>query len=276
MATLADLFALKPSAVPRYAGSLAEALAGGWSGQGYGADLSTDPGNWSPLMPGKRGLSDMIGSMLPVELNGRTGEARMAVPPMVKALPDMPKALADMVQRSMSGDYQPTTEDPMTGRMYDPRQYEDAKNLASLLTLGAGALPAETGALRMGIKAYHSTTTPFKTYDWSKLGALTKDNVSGMSFENWATNLAKLGPWSHEAPVKNAGFTHELPVDVGGKGKAFKSLDDLERYIRKNGGPDAARQKLVDEGFGHIKVQDEEFNGLSYVSLSPDTFKVLK
>lgn len=210
-------------------------------------------------------------NLLPIETNRATGQRRMAVP---KGIWDA-LILAGAPQKAVTGGYQ-LMVDPNTGENYYDGMAGDAVGLAAALTLGAGALPAESGALRMGLKAYHGSHDQFDNYDWSRLGDSTKENVAGLGVEEWATNLARLGPWSHERPLSKAktGFAHSLPVDVGGKGKSFASLDALERFIRKSGGADPARQKLLAAGFGHVKVVDEEFGGNSYVSLSPDTFTV--
>lgn len=51
-----------------------------------------------------------------------------------------------------------------------PQEIGGAANLAGLLTLGAGAAPAEADALRMGIKAYHGSPHDFDAFDLSKIG----------------------------------------------------------------------------------------------------------
>jgi len=45
-----------------------------------------------------------------------------------------------------------------------------AADMASMLTLGAGAIPAEANAMRMGIKAYHGSPHDFDAFDLSKIG----------------------------------------------------------------------------------------------------------
>jgi hypothetical protein len=132
------------------------------------------------------------------------------------------------------------------------------------------------GMPRAGIiKAYHAAYEPFQAYDWSRLGETTLPNVAGQTTEPYAMNLAKLGPWASEKDVGGAmGATHSLPVDIGGKGKSFASLDALESYVRKAGGPEAARSKLTGAGYGHVVVNDEEFGGKSYIALSPEHFTI--
>lgn len=157
MATLADLLALQPATLPRYEGTLAEALLGGRSGKGQA--LPPEFSDWAPPMPGKRGMTDMLAAMLPLEQNS-AGERRLGIPGAVQALPEMPKAIADMIRRGVTGDYQPTTEDPMTGRMYDPRQYEDAFNLAGLAATGGAPMPSPNNSLA-AFSVWHGTPHKF-------------------------------------------------------------------------------------------------------------------
>jgi len=67
---------------------------------------------------------------------------------------------------------QPTmAADPQTGEFHtDPRLADRAMNAAGMLTLGAGAIPAEANSLRMGIKAYHGSPHDFERFDSSKIG----------------------------------------------------------------------------------------------------------
>jgi len=179
----------------------------------------------------------------------------------------------------------------------EPITYGDIAGLTGMVTLGAGAATAPAGALRMGaaregrapvtfadaeramqetpgIRAYHTTEQPFEAYDWSRLGVATGYNTAGISEENWAVNLAKIGPWAHETPLSSKMGGVDLPIDISGKAKKFKSLDALERSVVKAGGPEKFRNKLISEGFGHIRVVDEEFKGTSFVGLSPESFVV--
>lgn len=162
-------------------------------------------------------------------------------------------------------------------------------DLAGLVTLGSGALPAAKGAgveLRAGmsgaktkgpIRAYHAAYEPFDAYDFSRLGQTTLPNVSGTGVEDYAMNLARVGAWAADKPVnKMMAAGHSLPVDIAGEGVSFKSLDALEKAVRKAGGPDLYRESLLGKGVGHIKVADEEFGVNSFVGLGPDFFKIVK
>jgi hypothetical protein len=54
---------------------------------------------------------------------------------------------------------------------FDPRMVGDASNLAGLVTLGAGAAPAEADALNMGIRAFHGSPHDFQQFSVGKIGA---------------------------------------------------------------------------------------------------------
>lgn len=58
---------------------------------------------------------------------------------------------------------------PETGRTSDYAIQKSA-DLAGMMTLGAGAIPAEANSLRMGIKAYHGSPHDFDRFDMSKIG----------------------------------------------------------------------------------------------------------
>jgi hypothetical protein len=67
---------------------------------------------------------------------------------------------------------------------------------------------------------------------------------------------------------------HAHPVELSGKQANFNSLRSLEKAVRDVGGPERFRHAMVDKGYGHIAVNDEEFRGKSYIGLKPDTFAV--
>lgn len=125
------------------------------------------------------------------------------------------------------------------------------------------------------VKAFHAAPAQFEKYDWSKLGQNTLENQA--SDPNWAMNLAKIGPWAHESDIAHKiGQNYSMPVELTGRPSSFNSLDALEAAVAKAGGPDVFRQSLLDKGYGHIAVKDEEFGGKSYIGLSPETFSILK
>jgi len=91
----------------------------------------------------------------------------LVVDPAVEGVTDLVTLAGDVY-----GGRQPTmSADPQTGEMHtDPRLSERTANAAGMLTLGAGAIPAEANALRMGIKAYHGSPHDFERFDSSKIG----------------------------------------------------------------------------------------------------------
>ena len=132
-----------------------------------------------------------------------------------------------------------------------------------------GAKAGEVAAQR----AFHTTMEPFENYDWSQLGLRTAENASDSSMGEWAVNLAKIGPWAHEADLTKKMGGISMPVDILGVPKSFKSLNTLEAAVKKAGGPEAFREDMTRKGFGYIKVDDEEFGGKSFIALQPDKFK---
>lgn len=130
---------------------------------------------------------------------------------------------------------------------------------------------------RGGIKAFHYTDSPFEQYDWTRLGKSTEANITdAWNPESFGMTTSKLGPWASEKNNIPNMSEHMMPVEVAGKSKKFKSLEDLHAAIIKNGGPDAYRNKLLKSGFGNVSVIDEEFGGTSYVALRPENFKITK
>lgn len=151
-------------------------------------------------------------------------------------------------------------------------------NLVELFPLpevrAAEAMPKRALA-QSEIDAFHATFDEFDEFDWSQLGRLTKENTSGSSVEEWATNLAKLGVWSHERDLSpETGAPISKHVRLTGEVREFGSLDDLEAAIVDAGGPEQLRKKLVDDGVGVVRVEDAEFGGSSYVALSPESITI--
>jgi hypothetical protein len=52
----------------------------------------------------------------------------------------------------------------------NPQVINRSADLAGMMTLGSGAIPAEANSLRMGIKAYHGSPHDFDRFDMSKIG----------------------------------------------------------------------------------------------------------
>lgn len=95
-------------------------------------------------LPGGEGW--WTGALLPIQKNRQTGQWAWAVP----------RTLSDMLSGAMApgkaarGEYS-LMVDPNTGENYYDGMAGDAYNLAQMLTLGSGAVPAEANALRMGM-----------------------------------------------------------------------------------------------------------------------------
>ena len=128
------------------------------------------------------------------------------------------------------------------------------------------------------INAFHASPHKFDQFDWSKLGQNTQKFMAGDPHEEWAMNLAKIGPWAHEADVApqldGKHFTHA--VELSGKQADFNSLHDLEKAVARAGGPEKFRKTMSGKGYGYIVVDDGEFGGKSYIGIRPETFSIKK
>jgi hypothetical protein len=141
---------------------------------------------------------------------------------------------------------QPTmAADPQTGEFHtDPGLADRAMNAAGMLTLGAGAVPAETNALRMGIKAYHGSPHDFERFDSSKIG--TGEGAQsfghGMYFaeregvaKDYRTKLSKGQARGATLALNNAGGDADMAMAaVRGEIERLKALP--------NAGNDPARR----------------------------------
>jgi len=211
-------------------GSLAEAMSPDWYGKGEAPTQSMDPDNWVSAVQaadadhfartGKHlaGLSTLLLSMLgQYQENTKTGERRPALPAAAVALPQMPEMIGRTAQRALTKDYPPTVEDPVTGRMYNPAQYEDANLLASLAMTGGMPLAAPENTLRMfaGVTA--------KTADKEALKLAQHMHASGVPREEiWKRTgwyKAPDGKWKFEIDDSRAFFRDYAMPRVGPSGE---------------------------------------------------------
>lgn len=72
--------------------------------------------------------------------------------------------------RAMKGELPLYGIDENGNRVIHPEAMDSIMNLAGMLTLGSGAIPAQANELRMGIKAYHGSPHDFDKFDMSKIG----------------------------------------------------------------------------------------------------------
>ena len=164
---------------------------------------------------------------------------------------------------------------PMFGGPGEPLVTPDRNrrdmSMAEMLTGASGGI---RGVLQPR-RAWHAADAPFQQYDWGRLGTNIEPNVSGLSIEKWAMNLAKIGPWAHERRIgSRMGSAVDLPVELSGAAQSYASLDALERAVRRAGGPENFRNQLVARGRGYVSVADEEFKGRSFVGLTPETWRI--
>jgi hypothetical protein len=157
------------------------------------------------------------------------------------------------------------------GMLHDPTAYERAKQVAGNLNF--------TGTMgKPGIPAYHATDQAFDEFDFRKLGRNTLRNQTSLDRDTWAMRLARVGAWFHEGDdiAKKMATEQAKKVNLLGDVKDFGSLDELDAFIQDAGGPLKARKALSDEGYGLLRVKDEEFGGTSFVALSPKAIEKVR
>jgi hypothetical protein len=120
------------------------------------------PNAYRKLMDDLRNPKYKRAAMLPMAVNTETGKREMA----------LPSIFVDMLEAAMlPGDvYQGNTSMYGEDGRTNPQVINRSADLAGLLTLGSGAIPAEANSLRMGIKAYHGSPHDFDRFDMSKIG----------------------------------------------------------------------------------------------------------
>jgi hypothetical protein len=101
-------------------------------------------------------------AMLPMAVNTETGKREMALPSIFVDMLEAAMLPGDVYQGNVSM----YGEDGRT----NPQVINRSADLAGMMTLGSGAIPAEANSLRMGIKAYHGSPHDFDRFDMSKIG----------------------------------------------------------------------------------------------------------
>lgn len=152
----------------------------------------------------------------------QSGVKRVFVDPVVSAL-----TLPGDVYRSDVASY---AVDPQTGEVAtSPEMLERAADLAGTLTLGAGAIPAEANALRMGIRAYHGSPHEFRDIDLDEGGGeawLTTDRSTAEAFGKDRMGLAPPGSSYFNATKWREAKPHVYEYEVDEA--SLKSIDLME------------------------------------------------
>jgi hypothetical protein len=99
---------------------------------------------------------------LPVVRHKKTGKRELGVPQVGKDILDALMLPGEVYQGNVSM----YGEDGRTS----PAAIQGAANMGGMLTVGAGALPAQKNTLRMGIKAYHGSPHDFDRFSMDKIG----------------------------------------------------------------------------------------------------------
>lgn len=156
----------------------------------------------------------------------------------------------------------------------NPEVINRSADLAGLVTLGAGAVPAEANSLRSGIKAYHGSPHDFDRFDLSKIGTGEGAQAYGHGLyfaDNEAVAKSYRDNLSAETGFKFNGKTNLTRDDVIKEIEAkygYEFLDNVTRPsgiadlvidAKRYGGngerikPGTQRRKLFDELMGQIE-----------------------
>jgi len=156
----------------------------------------------------------------------------------------------------------------------NPEVINRSADLAGLVTLGAGAVPAEANSLRSGIKAYHGSPHDFERFDLSKIGTGEGAQAYGHGLyfaDNEAVAKSYRDNLSAETGFKFNGKTNLTRDDVIKEIEAkygYEFLDNVTRPsgiadlvidAKRYGGngerikPGTQRRKLFDELMGQIE-----------------------
>lgn len=191
--------------------------------------------------------------------------------------------------------------DQMTGENYYDGMAKDATGLAGLLTLGAGAVPAEAGALRMGmgkpsealnrwfggskvvgeagkpLVVYHGTRAqPFSEFSLSKAGTATDSGYLGKGFYfTDKPNVASI--YAGDGSVYPVHLAIKNPLEIKAKMDGRREVD-REKVVRDILGlpPKADAQDVTDaaRAAGHDGVvYVDPFGGREYVAFDPEQIK---
>lgn len=110
--------------------------------------------------------------------------------------------------------------------MDDPRAIERLTDLTGLITLGAGALPAQKNSLRAGIKAYHGSPHDFDEFSLSKIG--TGEGAQAFGHGLYFTETEDIARGYRDALTGNHyGDQRVLKLD----GREVKDPTDIQRRL---------------------------------------------
>jgi hypothetical protein len=151
-------------------------------------------------------------AMLPMAVNTETGKREMALPSIFVDMLEAAMLPGDVYQGNVSM----YGEDGRT----NPQVINRSADLAGMMTLGSGAIPAEANSLRMGIKAYHGSPHDFDRFDMSKIG-------TGEGAQAYGHGLYFA---DSEAVAKS--YREGLSIQKGGlKFPTFEGGVDLPKYV---------------------------------------------
>jgi hypothetical protein len=181
---------------------------------------------------------------------------------------------------------------------------ERSADLAGLVTVGSGAIPAAKGELRMGIKAYHGSPHDFDKFDRSKIGTGEGNQTEGYGFYFSKSDAAAE---QYKDPKNPIDFGRLYKVELDAKKDELLHLDDLMseqpkqvqdffaakidrdqsgyealEALEKKYGPKKAAEMLRDAGIKGTRYADESSSGVgdsavwNYVIFDERNIKILE
>jgi hypothetical protein len=121
------------------------------------------PSAFRQFMDGLRSPKNKRSYLFPVSRNQDTKSLEPALPGFMLDMLEAAAAPGEVYQNPA------LMIDPETGRTSDYAIGRSA-DLAGMMTLGSGAIPADKNSLRMGIKAYHGSPHDFDRFSMDKIG----------------------------------------------------------------------------------------------------------
>lgn len=118
---------------------------------------------------------------------------------------------------------------------------------------------------------HHATFDEFETFDFNRLGSFTQGNV----VDDALVETARMGAWFSERSVAKDGaapYSYDAYLNIENPAD-FNGIDHLMGAIEDAGDAAALKTQLQEEGFDGIRMQDDEFDTVSWVAFGPEQIR---
>ena len=123
------------------------------------------------------------------------------------------------------------------------------------------------------LTVYHATDEEFEAFDFNKLGEYTRRNTN----EKEAAVMAELGVWSNTQPLASkTAQKKDMKLNLSINNPLEITFDELWEMSSQHESGEELRNKLIEQGYDGLKVDDTEFGGTSYVAFAPEQIKVIQ